>query len=251
MQSMQKMKKLQVLVVVLFAVLISSTQVQATSFQRAPLSKLVEESHAAAEVELKEKKSFMNKSGVIMTDYIFNLGEAYNLSDADFEGKSLKITMMGGTVNGVTSFIDGAPEFTVGEKSFLLLKKIESKIYISNFTMGKYKIEEKEGKTYYVSSVFPMDAEMGRVAKERMIDLVKTKFKTTNIDDQKLLAPQETEEKMAEDELKPLFKGRLPADDNDETRESSEGVVVMWGFFLLLLISGSTIWWKLKQGVRE
>ena len=115
----------------------------------------------------------MTDKGMIMTDYFFELGEWYNIQDTDREGSLLKVTMIGGVVDGVTSYIDGAPEFAVGEKSFLLLKKMDSKIYLSNFTMGKYKIEEKDGEKYYISSVFPMDPDIGRVKRERMITVVK------------------------------------------------------------------------------
>jgi hypothetical protein len=222
---------------------------RATTFQKMPLDKLIEDSHAAAEVSLKEKKSYMNKMGVIMTDYIFNLGESYNILDSDLEGEFLKLSLIGGSVDGVTSYIDSAPEFSVGEKAFLLLKKIESKIYISNFTMGKYKIEEVSGQKYYVSTVFPMDSDIGRVKKERMIEVIKTKLKqiSTPAEEKTVDIPAVDNKNVSTIVINQ--KKRTPA--QDKIVDSNSGVSVMWAFFGLLVVSGIVIWRKLRQGVRE
>lgn len=224
--------------------------VGATTFKKTSLDSLVGESSAAAEVELQEKKSSMNKMGVITTEYVFNVRESYNISEGDLDGKFLRINLVGGTVDGVTSFIDGAPEFSVGERSFLLLKSIESKMYISNFTMGKYKVEEKDGQVFYVSSVFPEDVDIGRVSKERMVALVKEKFKATQ-DAVEKKGVQDAGKKVSINLKKTQFEGRIPAEEKDDFRESHEGLTMMWAFFVLFLTSGFVIWWKLRKGMRE
>ncbi len=219
----------------------------ATIFQPMPLEKLVDESTGAAEVELKSKKSFMNKMGLILTEYTFDVGESYNVDNSDLEGEFLKITMTGGTVNGVTSYIDGAPEFAVGEKSFLLLKKIESKIYLSNFTIGKYKIENRDGQVFYVSSVFPHDADLGQVKKERMVDLIKTKFKITRAPEVDSRERPLYESNNKKEVLKEkTFEKRAPAQASE--KDPHDGLVAMWSFFALMVISGFTMWWKLRKG---
>lgn len=152
--------------------------VNATTFRKLPLGMQVDESTAAAEVKLVSKKTYMNKIGLIFTEHTFQVVEGYNL-EGDAVNDVLKLELTGGTINGVTSFVDGAPEFSIGEKSFLLLKKIENKLYISNFTLGKYKVVEEGEHTFYVSSVYPTDPELGKVAKERMIELLKEKYKIT------------------------------------------------------------------------
>ncbi|MBC7429153.1 MAG: hypothetical protein H7336_11105 [Bacteriovorax sp.] len=240
--------------ITLFVLLVGSLlsiNVHATSFQLMPLDKLVEESSSAAEVVLKEKKSFMNKMGMILTDYIFTVGESYNLESGDLDGEFLKITMTGGTVNGVTSFIDGAPDFAIGEKSFLLLKKVESKIYISNFTMGKYKIHDEDGKTVYVSSVFPYDNDIGQVKKERMIDMLKMKYKITRVPDGEPNFKPAIEGKIARGLFtkEPNFEKRAPAQEDEDAKNGENGAMAMWAFFALFMTSGATIWWKLKKGV--
>ncbi len=219
----------------------------ATTFQIIPLEQLVEESSSGAEVELKSKKTYKNNFGMIMTDFSFKVIEGFNLNDGDMDGDVVTMTMSGGTLNGVTSYIDSAPEFAVGEKSFLLLKKIESKFYLSNFTMGKYKIEEVDGQTYYTSTVFPYDADLGRVKKERMVDLMKLKFKITRAPEPDSFRPKNLSIEKPTPSHLPRFEERKPAQVNDD--KNQEFCLAMWGFFALFSASGLIIWWKLKKGV--
>jgi hypothetical protein len=184
---------------------------------------------------------------MIMTDYSFKVTEGFNLSDSDMDGDVVTITMSGGTFNGVTAYIDSAPEFSVGEKSFLLLKKIESKFYLSNFTAGKYKIEEVDGQIYYVSTIFPYDADLGRVKKERMVDLMKLKFKVTRAPEPDSFRPKTLSIEKPLPAHMARFEERKPAQVNDD--KNQESCIAMWGFFALFSLSGLMIWWKLKKGV--
>lgn len=222
------------------------SNIYATTFRPMPLEQLVEESNMAASVELKSKRVFSNEMGLIFTEFSFNVNESYNLNSSDLDNGDLKLVMAGGSLNGVTSYIDGAPTFSVGEKSFLLLKKIESRIYLSNFTMGKYKIENVDGNTFYVSSVFPQDSELGRVRKDKMIELVKLKFKITS--NEEIRPSMVAEKKVFQKADKPSFEKRNPAQESFDERNSSDGVIAMWAFFGLFILSGGTIWWKLKKG---
>lgn len=235
---------------IIFLLILISFKTMATTFQTMPLEQLVEESSSGAEVELKSKKTFMNKVGMIMTDFSFKVTDGYSISESDMNGELITITMSGGSLNGVTSYIDGAPEFAVGEKSFLLLKKIESKLYLSNFTMGKYKIEESDGQTYYVSSVFPYDSDLGRVKKDRMVDLMRMKFKVTRAPEPDSYRPAGI--KTLEKTLAPrgsVYEERKPAQVDSEDSKAQDVCVAMWAFLALFSITGATIWWKLRKGV--
>jgi len=139
----------------------------------------VEEATSGVEVYLNSTKVFKNALGGIMTEYSFNVLEAYNLSNDELDDQKLKLIMPGGTLEGKTSMIDGAPKFNLKEKTFLLLKKIESTIYLSNFTLGKFRVEEEKGKVFYVSDVFPTDPNVGKIEKNKMLELMKSKWKTS------------------------------------------------------------------------
>lgn len=211
----------------------------ATLFSPLPFDKQVEEATSAVEVVLENSKVFKNASGLIMTEYSFDVLESYNLSDDELDNQKLKLSMPGGTYDGITSMVDGAPRFTKNEKSFLLLKKIDSKIYLSNFTLGKFKIEDHGGKTFYVSDVFPMDPNIGRIAKEKMVELMKTKWRIT------LMIPKITP-KPSMDALKPVLGirpiiksisdlERSPA--QEDSMRNDEVPIFFWAataFFILL-----------------
>lgn len=221
----------------------------ATTFRVMPLEKLIEESSSGAEVELKSKKIFKNKAGMIMTDFSFKVTEGFNIDESDLNGEVLTLTMSGGSLDGVTSYIDGAPEFAIGEKSFLLLKKIGSKNYLSNFTMGKYKIEESDGQTFYVSTVFPYDSDLGRVKKDRMVDLMRMKFKVVRAPEPDSLSPVGL--KILDKKIVTggsVYEARKPAQVNEDDK-NQDVCVAMWAFLALFSVSGITIWWKLKKGV--
>lgn len=215
----------------------------ATMFFPLSFEKQVEEATSAAEVKLAASKVYKNSAGGIMTEYRFEVLESYNLSEEELDQNQLKISMPGGTLDGITSMIDGAPEFKEGEKTFLLLKKIESKIYLSNFTLGKYKIQTHEGKDYYVSEVFPMDQNIGRISKEKMIELIKEKWKLSSvpaIDKGKpyfVKVPPAPERKL-------VFEKRAPA---QASVASEEIPVFFWGALILIVFFFVLIFIKLGQ----
>lgn len=217
------------LIVCLFVIL-ATQALQATTFRKIPLAQLIEESSSAAEVKLIQKRSYMNKIGMIFTEHTFQVLEPHNLQQ-DVDGEILKLDMTGGTVNGVTSYIDGAPEFAIGEKSFLLLKKIENKLYLSNFTLGKYKILEENGETYYQSSVFPSDPDMGKVSKERMVELVRTRFGITSLNSKNDVVKSAFTKKGKEESN----TNRKPAQSSESTKENFPFILMAWIFFTFSL----------------
>lgn len=215
----------------------------ATMFFPLSFERQIEEATSAAEVKLSSSRIFKNSAGAIMTEYSFEILESYNLSVEELEKGRLKLTMPGGTLDGLTSMIDGAPEFKQGEKIFLLLKQIESRLYLSNFTLGKYKIQTFEGKDYYVSEVFPLDQNIGRIAKEKMIELIKEKWKLSSApvmkNDKPVFAkvPPAPERKM-------VFEKRAPA---QASVASEEVPVFFWGALILVVFFFVLIFIKLGQ----
>lgn len=216
--------------IVCLLVLFSTQSLQATTFRKIPLAQMIEESSSAAEVKLIQKRSYMNKIGMIFTEHTFQVLEPHNLHQ-DVDGEVLKLDMTGGTVNGVTSYIDGAPEFAIGEKSFLLLKKIENKLYLSNFTLGKYKVLEEDGITYYQSSVFPSDPDMGKVSKERMVELVRTRFGITSLNPNNNPGKSAFTKNFKAD----IGNNRKPAQSSESAKENFPFVLMAWIFFTFSL----------------
>ncbi len=223
----------------------------ATMFIPLPIDKQVDEATSAVEAKLSSSRVFKNESGQTVTEYSFDVLKSYNFSSNESENKQLKLTMLGGTYNGITSKIDGAPQFNENEKTFLLLKTVDSKIYLSNFTLGKYKIQEIDGKTYYVSEVFPLNPQIGRITQNKMIELMEKKWKVSFDVSNKAIRNSEVLEgatvNSASARILSLEK-RAPAQD---MKAQQHVPVFFWSALFILLFFFSIIFIKLGKSERH
>lgn len=233
---------------VLFFSIFCAYLAHASTFIPLSIEQQVEESNKAAEVILQSKRTFQNSMGMIFTEYAFAVEEGFQLDSGDFQGEHLVITMLGGTINGLTSFIEGAPTFKENERAFLLLKKIDSQMYISNFSLGKYRILVVDGETYYESTVFPHDPKIGRVKKEKMLELLKVKSEKESRKDSSVFNAQEKImqlEAITENDL--AVKKRNPAMSNEEKKEIDMAMLSLGIAFLVCSLIGIYSLTKIKD----
>lgn len=148
----------------------------ATTFIPLPLDKQVESASMGAEVILLNMQGFKHPAGYVATEYRFKVLEPTNLDVDELDEGKLILTLPGGSFDGITTVVDGSPIFNPGEKIFLLLKKVEGKIYLSNFTLGKFNIQKIDGEEYYVNEVFPNMPNVGRIKKSTMKKLMSEKW---------------------------------------------------------------------------
>jgi len=177
----------------------------ATTFIPLPLDKQVESASMGAEVILLNMQGFKHPAGYIATEYRFKVIEPTNLDPAELEDGKLVLTLPGGNFDGITTVVDGSPKFNPGERIFLLLKKVEGKVYLSNFTLGKFNIQKIEDEEYYVNEVFPNMPNVGRIKKSTMKKLMNEKWNlvSINIDNSK-----------SDNKNKPISILKLPKDKN-------------------------------------
>jgi hypothetical protein len=166
---------------IIFFFLVSAS-VTATTFIPTTLDKQVLSASAGAVVSLLKFKSFKGNGGYVQTEYTFKVHQGMNLSSEELDHGTLSITLPGGSFEGVSTVVDGGPEFITGEKIFLLLKRVNNKIYLSNFTVGKFSIKKIEGSEYFVNDVFPNMPNVGIIKKEQMLDLMKSQWRELNIE---------------------------------------------------------------------
>lgn len=222
----------------------------ATMFNPIALEAQVEEATAAVEVYLNSSKVFKNALGAIMTEYSFDVLESFNLSNDEIENNKLKLTLPGGTFKDTTSMIDGAPNFNVNEKSFLLLKKIESSFYLSNFSLGKFRIEENHGEVFYVSDLFPQDPAVGRIEKNKMIKLMEEKWNISFSDELKVVTVTDdptSQSRLFSSVIKTAHK-RSPAQALEEKQETP---LFFWSAIVIVILSFSFVFLKLSKNESE
>ena len=91
------------------------------------LEELVKNSNHIVHCKLKKMDSYINKDAKgIYTDIYF---ENINSVKGDIKkSENIRITIYGGTYNGITTYSPHYPSFNINEESILFLNKIESKI---------------------------------------------------------------------------------------------------------------------------
>jgi len=151
-------------------------KIEATVFMPASIEKQVEQASFGVEVELIKSVPYKNGNGFIYTRQDFQVHESFGES-LDY----LSLDLPGGVIGEVGTAVDGSPQFKKGMRYFLLIKEIENKYYLSNFTLGQYEIQKIGNQTYYVSTVFPFDKEIGRVKKEKFIEIMNSKWNLVSV----------------------------------------------------------------------
>jgi hypothetical protein len=208
--------------------------------------KQVEEASSGVEVYLNSSKVFRNAVGAIMTEYNFDVLESFNLSEDEIENKKLKLTLPGGTFKDITTMIEGAPTFNLKEKSFLLLKKIESNFFLSNFSLGKFKIEENNGKVFYVSDVLHAGVNSGRIDKNKMIELMKSKWKISLNETSKVVLA--TAEKNSQPRLlSSMFKNEVKRRPAQLVEINQDIPLFFWSAIVIVLFCFAFIFYKLSK----
>lgn len=230
-------------------VMIFSGSVWATMYLPTSIDRQIEEATSGAEVSLSSSRVYKNGQGAIATEYRFDVLEAYNLKSEDLQNGQLLITLPVGSYQGVTSSIEGAPNFKEHQRIFLLLKKSQGKMYLSNFSMGMYQLEQKENQTHYVSVVFPKTSPDAVIEKTHMIELMNEKWKFSH----KETAPSKLKvTELSQKKTLPAFKprpseGRLPAQEQDYERVPFS----FWLSTFLLIAFFSMFFFKLNQHKSE
>lgn len=209
----------------------SLSSAKAITYVPISFDKLMDETQAIAEVVLVTKRSYKTPLGLISTEYTFEVRDSSGLENYLNSTGLLSFSMIGGSLDGYTTHIDGAPDFKEGEESLILLKIVNGNLYLSNLGVGKYTILRKEGEIFYQSTVFPEDKELGVVSKEKMFGGLKL--------DQKHLAPTEdlkdkTSMVNHREELK--NKLRAPAQAEDKSPTLVTGFILAWLVLMAVLM---------------
>lgn len=235
-----------------------SCNLNATLFKKIPLESLIEDSTSAAEVVLESRKSYIDKDKHVVTNYIFRVLESYNLDSKHVDqNKFLKLSLPGGVVGRLATKVESAPVFHSGVPVFVLLKEIDSKLYISNYSLGKFEIVSLKGKTIYRSSVFPNDEKLGNITKEQMIDLISKKFKSnkhvvtrgTNVSNR---TPSSEYKKTKMFRRDSENVRRSPAFENgnyngsEYEKSNKDGLYSFWVFVFFFSLCAGLVWKKLK-----
>ena len=129
-------------IITFFAVILLAASVMSMTYSKFP--SLDERKAGSSDIVLAEltgKRSFKEKHG-INTLFEFTIIETYL---GDFEqGEHLEITLRGGNVGNLVSYIPGSPVFKTGEKAILFLKKGKDRVTLSFGNFGEIPVRASE-----------------------------------------------------------------------------------------------------------
>jgi hypothetical protein len=160
----------------------SSSQVFATVFFPAPLSKQVEAADAVIQGDFVQKSS-KRMNGQIVTEYQFRVQRyaTKNSLDIALQNKEyVQFYQPGGVLGKDAVSVSGTADFKPHEFSTLILKKGSDGLYwLASLGLGKYDSIKFHSKTYWSSTIFPKHKDLGRITDQDWEKLIAKNFKTS------------------------------------------------------------------------
>lgn len=148
----------------------------ATIFKKVDTNHQIKEADGIIIGQYLKSKSIRLEDGSIATQMYFKMEKEFGLRSDFFGMDEVIIHYPGGTLDGITTHVDGVPEFVMGEKIALYTKSIQNRYWGMNMGLGSYKVVNYGSDILLINSVFPNDARMGQVKLpefERMVRAIK------------------------------------------------------------------------------
>lgn len=154
-----------------------STSVLSTTFIPLSLDKQMENASGVLKAEFigLEYKKVSNDR--IITEATFKMIESVGIKQSEIINKNnFKVIYPGGKWQNLDYRVSGAPTFSPGEETMLILKKTSLGHAVKGLGMGKYEIETGEKGTFYKSSVFPDHSHLGKISSKKFEEAIYNRF---------------------------------------------------------------------------
>lgn len=237
------------LILVLTNLVVISTS-WGTTFEPVPLDKLAHHADAVIIGDFLHSKTITLEDGLVATEALFKIERELGVDAEEFGLSEVKVYYPGG-VNGSEGLrVEGAPEFTPGQKSALLLTQhTDGRLWVQGMALGTFKIVRIGQKTIVVNSVFPTYSYLSNMEIkyfQRKISSIKDKPFREVFSDKYF-----NELKKSKTNFVPQNSGnsRSIASYSD-TPENNKDSNVMSSFWLLAVLGLMGVlkkWWSLKD----
>lgn len=148
-------------------------RVGATSFHPVSVEKLITSSDAILVGDFLEAKTVMLEDGLIATEARFKLEQEWGLHAEEYGMSEVIVFFPGGTFEGKTTHVDGAPHFVVGEKNVLMLHAAQDgSLWVQGLASGTFKVVKVGPQRILINPVFPSHPTLGRFPLERFHQIV-------------------------------------------------------------------------------
>ena len=159
----------------LFTFLISAHS-WSTTFAPVDTSVQINEAEGIIIGQYLRSKSIRIEDNSIVTQMVFKMEREYGLRSDFFGMDEVIVHYPGGTIDGITTKVDGVPAFVVGEKVALYTKNSNNRYWGMNLGFGSYRVINYGKEIMLVNYIFPNDAQIGQVKLmdfEKMIKSIK------------------------------------------------------------------------------
>ncbi len=149
----------------------------ATSFVLASIDDQISQSDGIIRGTFQGESYKKNPYGEVVTEAYFKVTEQIGIANNRLLNPHFfRVLIPGGRWQGIVYDIRGTPKFKKGEKVVLLLKHHSFGFSLTNLSMSKFRIENRDGVNYLISDVFPNRPNVGIIEWKNFENAVKRNF---------------------------------------------------------------------------
>ena len=155
-------------------ILLVSFSVTATTFKRVPLETQLKEADGVLIGNFLKSRSIRLEDGSIATQMVFKMDREVGFQSEEFGMDEVIIHYPGGSLDGVTTVVQGVPSFNPGEKVAILSKSVDNRFWGLDLSYGSYKIIDYGSTTMLFNLAFPENTDFGQISLANFEDKVRT-----------------------------------------------------------------------------
>ena len=221
-----------------------SVPIFATSFIATPIDNQISHSDGVIVGTFEGQSYKKNQHNEVVTEAYFKIIKQIGIANNRLLNPySFRVLIPGGRWQGSVYNISGTPKFKKGEKVVLLLKHHSFGFSLTNLSMSKFKIINKDRKTYLVSDVFSNHPNVGIIEWKNFEVAVKRHFGSKLISSQgrkPFINKKKSRNKFYEnDKTKENFisHGRKFASVPEEKKSNG----ILWFIIILSALGGASV----------
>ena len=236
------------LILVLTNILIISTS-WATTFEPVPLERLAHHADAVIIGDFLNSKTITLEDGLVATEAVFKIEKELGVDADEFGLTEIKVYYPGGVDGSEGLRIEGAPEFTPGQKSALLLTQhTDGRLWVQGMALGSFKVLRIGQKTIVVNSVFPTDSELSNIEigqfQKKIASIKEKPFREIFSD--KYFNELKKSKRSNVSQPSGNYRSIASYSDTPENNKDSNATSSFWLLAVLGLMGVLKKWWSLK-----
>jgi hypothetical protein len=217
-----------------------STSVSATTFMKIPISQQIKESDGIIVGHFLRQKSVKLEDGSIATQMFFKMNKELGFQSDFFGMDEVIVHYPGGTLEGITSEVEGVPRFVPGEQIALFTKNVDNRSWGMNLGYGSFKVVNYGKDVMLLNTVFPEDSKVGQISLENFESSIRD-IKGSNlkvVQAPETLSQEETLGRMPASVAEGKNRSLASKNEENENRGSDSGMDMKWLVICLAALGG-------------